>query len=247
MILIPSLINPEFTRDAVIEHFGKLKYKFGVVALTPTKRKQDDYGECDCILVDRSNIYDEIYDLQQGIYGTDGKGKIRVLTNRYDGIDLPDNACRILILDSLPFLSNMGDMYEERARGESRLIQKKIAQKIEQGLGRSVRGEKDYCCIIIIGSELVSFIRSSATRNFFSVQTQKQIEIGLQMTEWIKEDENDVTMNSIVTLINQCLKRDEGWKEYYEDVQEMKNLLFCCQNKKQNKCLFKKGMMRLLI
>ena len=44
MILIPSLINPEFTRDAVIEHFGKLKYKFGVVALTPTKRKQDDYG-----------------------------------------------------------------------------------------------------------------------------------------------------------------------------------------------------------
>ncbi len=168
-------------------------------------------------MVDRSNIYDEIYDLQQGIYGTDGKGKIRVLTNRYDGIDLPDNACRILILDSLPFLSNMGDMYEERARGESRLIQKKIAQKIEQGLGRSVRGEKDYCCIIIIGSELVSFIRSSATRNFFSVQTQKQIEIGLQMTEWIKEDENDVTMNSIVTLINQCLKRDEGWKEYYED------------------------------
>lgn len=217
MILIPSLINPEFTRDAVIEHFGKLKYKFGVVALTPTKRKQDDYGECDCILVDRSNIYDEIYNLRQGIYGTDGKGKIRVLTNRYDGIDLPDNACRILILDSLPFLSNMGDMYEERARGESRLIQKKIAQKIEQGLGRSVRGEKDYCCVIIIGSELVSFIRSSATRNFFSVQTQKQIEIGLQMTEWIKEDENDVTMNSIVTLINQCLKRDEGWKEYYED------------------------------
>ncbi len=39
MILIPSLINPEFTRDAVIEHFGKLKYKFGVVALTPNKKE----------------------------------------------------------------------------------------------------------------------------------------------------------------------------------------------------------------
>ena len=37
-----------------------------------------------------------------------------MLTNRYDGIDLPDNTCRILIVDSLPFFTNMADKYEEK-------------------------------------------------------------------------------------------------------------------------------------
>jgi len=98
---------------------------------------------------------------------------MRILANRYDGIDLPDNACRILILDSLPFFVNMADKFEQTARRGSRLISKKLAQKIEQGLGRSVRSEKDYSVIIFIGSELVSFIRSNATRELFSLQTQK--------------------------------------------------------------------------
>ena len=213
MILIPSLIAPEFTRDAVLEYFCKRKYKFGVVALTPNWKKQDDYRNFECHLLDNSSISREIYDLQQGNI-TDGK--VRVLTNRYDGIDLPDNACRILIIDSLPFFVNMRDKYEERARRNCRLIQQKIAQKIEQGLGRSVRSEKDYSCIILIGPELVSFIRSSATRELFSQQTQKQISIGLQVSEWAKEDGGSVTLVNLVELINQCLKRDAGWKDYYE-------------------------------
>lgn len=211
MILIPEIISDNFTRDVMIEAFGKMKYKFGVVALTPTWKKQDAYREFGCVLIDKDNIGVEISGLQQGEFG-----KAKVLTNRYDGIDLPDNSCRILILDSLPFFTNMSDQYEEKARKESELIHKKLAQKIEQGLGRSVRGEKDYSCIIVIGSELVGFIRSIATRKLFSNQTQKQIEIGLQMAEWAKEGKNEIPLNDLFSLVNQCLKRDPGWKEYYE-------------------------------
>ena len=213
MILIPSLISQEFTRHSIIEYLGQMTYKFGAIALTPTWKKQEDYCEFGCIPIDKSNIYQEMNNLQRGDYGT---GKLRVLVNRYDGIDLPDNACRILILDSLPFSTNMSDVYEEKARSKSHLIQKKIAQKIEQGLGRSVRSEKDYSCIILIGSELVSFIRSSLTRELFSNQTQKQIEIGLQVSEWAKEDGKELTIKETASLMNQCLKRDNGWKAYYE-------------------------------
>jgi Rad3-related DNA helicase len=31
------------------------------------------------------------------------KAEAVVFANRYDGIDLPDNDCRILVLDSLPY------------------------------------------------------------------------------------------------------------------------------------------------
>lgn len=216
MILIPSLISQAFTRDSMIEYFANMKYRFGVVALTPTWKKQDDYRDKGCILIDKSNILQEIGNLQQGYFGEDGYTRIKVLANRYDGIDLPDNACRILLVDSMPFFTNMDDKYEEKARIGSPLIQKKLAQKIEQGLGRSVRSEKDYGCIIIIGSELVSFMRSNRTRELFSEQTQKQVEIGLQIAEWVKEDDAEVKKEDVKSLINQCLKRDEGWKDYYK-------------------------------
>lgn len=224
MLLIPSLISDKFTRDVIIEYFGRKAYRVGVVALTPTWKKQEDYREFECVLLDRNNIADEIDKLQKGFFES---GKIRVLANRYDGIDLPDNACRLLILDSLPFFSNMADKFEQSARRGSRLVSKKLAQKIEQGLGRSVRSEKDYSAIIIIGSELVSFIRSNATRELFSLQTQKQIELGLQMAEWAKEEKEDVQLTDFISLINQCLKRDEGWKALYEsqmnEIQSLEN------------------------
>lgn len=58
-------------------------------------------------------------------------------------------------MDSLPYFDSLADRYEEQACPNSELINKRIAQKIEQGIGRGVRGEKDYCAILIIGSELV--------------------------------------------------------------------------------------------
>lgn len=210
MILLPSLLNEEFTREKMIEYFSKLKYKFGVVFIVPTWKKQNDYKNDNCILATSENIFSEISSLKKGIFG-----KVLVLTNRYDGIDLPDAACRILILDSLPFFTNMSDVYEEQCRTDNKLVQKKIAQKIEQGIGRSVRGEKDYSCILIVGADIAKFMRNSVTRKLFSEQSQKQVEIGLQLAEWSKEEGQKCKIDDLKDLINQCLKRDEGWKEYY--------------------------------
>lgn len=60
-------------------------------------------------------------------------------------------------------------------------------------------------------------MRGVLTRKYFSAQTQKQIEIGFEVAKMAKEEisEEDQPMKQIVSLINQILKRDEGWKEYY--------------------------------
>lgn len=217
MVLVPSLIDDELTRENVINFFSSFSYesKFGVVSLVATKKKQDEYGRSGCVIVEKDTIDSEVNKLVKGIFG-----KPVVFANRYDGIDLPDNSCRILIVDSMPFFTNMGDKYEEKCRIGSSLISKKMAQKIEQGLGRCVRSEKDYAAIIIIGAELVSFIRSSQTKLFFSEQTRKQVELGLQMAEWTKDDQ-DAPLKKMTSLINQCLKRDEGWKEFYKSEMDL--------------------------
>lgn len=120
-------------------------------------------------------------------------------------------------MDGLPYFDSLADRYEEQACPNSELINKRIAQKIEQGIGRGVRGEKDYCAILIIGSELVRFMRSIATNKFFSPQTQKQIEIGIEIADMAREDydETESPIKVVISLIKQMLARDEGWKEYY--------------------------------
>ena len=130
---------------------------------------------------------------------------------------MPDESCRILILDSLPYFDSLADRYEEQSCPNSELINKRIAQKIEQGIGRGVRGEKDYCAILVIGSELVRFMKSIATNKFFSAQTRKQIDIGIEIANMARKDYNgtESPLEIVNSLIKQMLDRDEGWKEYY--------------------------------
>lgn len=212
MIIIPSLINDELNRVKVIDYLCKFNWnKFGVCSLVPSWEKQKDYENLYCTLLDKENIFNQITNRQDGKYG-----KTLVITNRYDGIDLPDDACRIMILDSLPNFANMSDIYEEKGRIDCELIRRKIAQKIEQGLGRCVRGEKDYSCIFIIGPDLVKFLMSIETREYFSPQTRKQIEIGLNIAKMSAEDISKKDEKYLLEFIKQSINRDEGWKEYYK-------------------------------
>ena len=212
MILIPSLISDNLSREAIVNAFSKQNWnKFGVVSIVPSNKKLKDYENNGGIIVDKERIDAELNKLREGKFS-----KIVVLANRYDGIDLPDSACRILIIDSMPFFSNMSDIYEGKCRAGSDYICKKYAQKVEQGMGRCVRSEKDYACILIIGAELVNFIRNNQTQKYFSKQTKKQVELGLEMAEWSREDASEESITKITSLINQCLHRDEGWKEFYK-------------------------------
>lgn len=213
MIIIPSLINEECDRNLVVTKFSELESsKFGMLALVPNKRKATQYGDLGGVCADKQNIIELIDGLKKGKYG-----HIVVVNNRYDGIDLPDEACRIMIIDSMPFADKLSDKYEEKCRPNSEIINKRLAQKIEQGLGRGVRGEKDYCAILVIGNDLVRFMRSTSTRKLFSNQTQKQIEIGIDLGKMAQEEVKvgDQSLKPVCELIKQMLHRDEGWKEYY--------------------------------
>ena len=214
MILMPSLIDETCDRDLVATKFASINTeKFGIVAIVPNTKRATYYNKLGSKFPNNNEeLFSVIDDLRKSKFG-----ETVVINNRYDGIDLPDESCRVLIMDSMPFLNNYSDRYEEKCCPNSEIINKKIAQKIEQGIGRAVRGEKDYCAILVIGSDIEKFMRGVLTRKYFSSQTQKQIEIGFEVAKMAKEDirEDDQPMKQIVSLINQILKRDEGWKEYY--------------------------------
>lgn len=217
MILIPSLIHEELDRDSIIARFFKpnSSRKAGLVAITSSFNKAKAYQNQGSVVAKTENIFKEVSKLKAGEYSD-----ALVVVNRYDGIDLPDDSCRLLIIDSMPYSESLTERYEEECRSNSDLTNIRAAQKIEQGLGRSVRGEKDYSVILIIGDDLVKFLKSASSNKFFSSQTRNQIDIGLEVSEMAKEEDlkidNDYT-KVILELIKQCIARDDGWKEFYKE------------------------------
>jgi replicative superfamily II helicase len=220
MILIPSLISEELNRGAIVERFGKTREKpdIGVVVLTPSFPRTTDWQSYGAFIANRDSIYEAVDRLKDPKRGS--RLQTVVFANRYEGIDLPDASCRILILDSKPWGESLQDRYLERCLEDSRLTAMKTARTIEQGLGRAVRGEKDFCVVLIIGPDLVREVRRKDALPFYSKQTQRQIEIGLEIAELAKEELERESPSKVLTrLVNQSLRRDEGWKAYY--VEEM--------------------------
>lgn len=93
----------------------------------------------------------------------------------------------------------------------------RTVRSIEQGMGRSVRGEKDYCVIVAIGSDLVRILRDKESRKFLSSQMAMQIKIGLEIAEMAKQDieEGKESNQAFSELLRQCLGRDPDWKAFY--------------------------------
>lgn len=213
MVLIPSLLGAGLERDDMVAALAPMKIgrTFGVVALCPSFGRTLDWEKYGAVVVKSEQFKDRIDDLKSAQFD-----KVLVFANRYDGIDLPDSMCRFLILDSLPKGEMLEDRYEEECRVHSRTTESKRARAIEQGLGRSVRGERDFSVILLLGSDLVRFVQIDATRRLLSEQTVKQIEIGFEIASHIASQKENVTpMEALYSTVQQCINRDAGWKQYY--------------------------------
>lgn len=221
MILIPPLIDRDLQRGNIVERFAKddKARTHGVVVLVPSAKRCADWGKYGATVVDKNSIEAAVEDLRSGNY----KSTV-VIANYYDGVDLPDDSCRVLVIDSKPFADDFLERYVEERRQNSQLVAGRIARIVEQGMGRAVRGEKDYCVIILIGPDLIRALRAPGQRGFFSDQTRTQIEIGQEIAEMAREEIADGTdpFKALLSTINQCLRRDPDWKEFY--VQRMDDM-----------------------
>lgn len=134
--------------------------------------------------------------------------------NRYDGIDLPDDSCRILVIDGLPNISNMNDKYEQEVVRKSERIQREQVQRIEQGMGRGVRSNNDYCLIYLLGNQLTNVLYADDGYNYFSNATKAQFELSEKMCEQIEGQ----SLNEIMEIGDYILKRDPNWIEICKNV-----------------------------
>lgn len=216
MILVPSLINPLLERSSVVAAFAAPdpRRQFGVVALATSFKGTGDWSKLGAQVATTDTVWSAIDKVRKGSHA-----QTLVLVNRYDGIDLPDDSCRILIFDGKPYSESLVDLYQEDCRPDSEATLVRLARTIEQGMGRSVRGEKDYSVIIAVGTDLTRALRDPKSRRYLSSQMSTQIELGLEIADYAKEDiaAGKDPQQAFYGLIQQCLGRDAGWKAFYAE------------------------------
>ena len=134
------------------------------------------------------------------------------LVARYDGIDLPGEACKILILDSLPTGENLIDRFiDESIRIETIRISH-TATRVVQAIGRIFRSNTDHGVVLLVGSRLQSWVRSPRNRFFLPKLLQQQFLLAVELTKQVKE--GHVTWTE---LIKGILTGDENWDSMYNE------------------------------
>ncbi len=219
MVLLPSLIHDDLGREEMVNGFAKpnQQRRHGVVALTPSFARSKDWAAYGAAVTDKATVAAAIEKLKNNQFE-----QTVVLVNRYDGIDLPDDTCRILLFDSKPFSESLVDLYQELCRPDSDATLMRTVRSVEQGMGRSVRGEKDYSVVVMIGTDLIRLIREKSSRRFLSPQSAAQIELGLEIADMAKQEIQDGTKHADAFngLLRQCLRRDADWKAFYAEQME---------------------------
>lgn len=211
MIIAPGLIDPNLDNAALFRGLVALPRgrDVNVVVLVTSRQKASRWVEAGATLIDKTNIDTELSKLQNT------KGNLAVLLNRYDGIDLPEDACRVLVMDGRPAWSTLSDRYIAGVRGESALLTSQEVQRVEQGLGRAVRSQGDYCAVFLLGNDLTSFVSLDQNRAFMTPETAAQIDMGIEFAS-ILAGAASPSMKAIGELVDLFLNRDSGWIEYHK-------------------------------
>ena len=136
-----------------------------------------------------------------------------MLVSRVDGIDLPHETCRIMIVDGLPSGSSLFDKYQWEVLRMNNVHRVRIANRLAQLFGRINRGRNDYGTFLIEGSELNKWLSDDRNLVLFPPLLQQQILIGREVQEAF-EIKN---WPKALALIDRVLGRDQGWLAYYQN------------------------------
>ncbi|PSL25706.1 DEAD/DEAH box helicase [Dyadobacter jiangsuensis] len=205
LILAPNRLDPNLSSSELRKFIsGYVKENINVAVLAPSKQQAKQWESLGATLVDRDNI-------EKVLSTLDGaQGKFLVFANRYDGIDLNGNNCRILVVDGLPVSGSAQEMYLETRLDTLKSGRK--AQIIEQGLGRAVRSGSDFCVVFLMGTDLINFIGIDKNLKYFTPVTRAQLKMGLTLLD---DEESEDSLSLVKDTASLCLSQHPDWIRFH--------------------------------
>lgn len=238
MIIAPALFDEAFNKEWTVKLACHLSKKTNVVVLVSSDFHADIWRKNGAQVATKDNLNEILSMLETS------NSNIVVFVQRYDGIDLPDNMCRVLIIDGFPIGDTLIDKYDTQLLRSFTGVRNKLVHKLEQGMGRAIRSHTDYAVIILSGLDLANFASRNDVQSNMNQYSQLQLKLSLNLRDAMiesvgKDADLKTKQNEILSLISTSLRRDDDWKQYYyENVTEQ------IVNKNQN---LKKDLLDLYV
>jgi hypothetical protein len=201
MILVPQELNRDAGDNDVKALVHRVSKKHNVVVIVPSHFRAKYWSDVAALTLSANNLHDGIAQLRAGHVG------LVVLVNRYDGIDLPQSACRVLVVDGLPDVRRRIERIEQAALDGSEQLTSRFIQRIEQGMGRGIRSNEDYCVVILMGRSLIGMLYADNALSMFTPATKAQLELSEKLAEQLRGH----PVAELEEVMGYCLNRDKKW------------------------------------
>lgn len=201
MILMPQELNSDLTIADVRGLLTELAEKVNVVVIVPSNLAAEDWeDDADQVLIGNA-VADGVDKLRKGHVG------LTVLVNRYDGIDLPGTACRVLAIVDLPEVNSYANLIDSEVLSGTAVNLRRQIERIEQGMGRGVRSNDDYCVVLLLGPKLTSRLRSPEGLAMLTPATKAQLDLSRKIAKKLSTP----SIEEIKNVLLQCINRDPNW------------------------------------
>ena len=202
MIVIPQEINTDIVEGDIKALAVDIARTKNVAVIVPSDRRAAFWSDVAGQTLKSDTIAAGVDRLKRGEHVG-----ITVLVNRYDGVDLPDDACRLLIIDGLPEFLGLLDRVESSVLEGTDLELLRQVQKVEQGMGRGVRSSEDRCAVLLLGNRLAQRINQPSARSMFTPATLAQLDLGREVTQQVKGQ----PASALRPLLNYCIDGNIQW------------------------------------
>ena len=104
---------------------------------------------------------------------------VAIIANRFDGIDFPNEECRMEILFDLQSATHIQEKFLTTRMCSTVLFAERIRSRLVQALGRCTRGNTDYAAVCIVGDDLMNALISPKHLEQFNPELQAELQFGL--------------------------------------------------------------------
>lgn len=204
MILPTSLIAADARKEEVAQVCAALAKTTNVVVLTSSGGQGTEWTKTGATLSEGKNVDAAIETLRTSNHN------YAVFAQRFDGVDLPDDACRVLVIDGVPSGDRLCDKVDAVRQKDSPEYDIRTVNRFEQALGRAVRSNADYAAVLLVGVDIAAFIGKKSVRDIFEGRTRVQVDLGRELA---KLKPGQALADVLPGLVNALLSRNEEWKE----------------------------------
>ena len=204
MMLATSLISPEASKKDIAAVCSSLSKVTNVVVLTSSEAQAKIWVESGAQLSQGRDFEPAVDKLKSS------NRNYIVFTQRFDGVDLPDDACRVLVIDGVPSGDRLSDKVDALRQKDSPAFEVRTVNRFEQALGRAVRSSADYAAILLVGTDIATFIGKRSVRDLLEPRTRAQVDLGKDL---VKLGGGVTLASAIQGMVQAVLSRNDQWKE----------------------------------